>query len=463
MWTFLLHAFGKRVWAWLFIIVVGLLVLFAPSPFANSQSNTASEVLVLTLNDEVVSPITADYIRRGLQQASERQAKAVVIQLDTPGGLLASTHEIVKQELNAAVPVIVYVAPAGARAGSAGVFITLAAHVAAMAPSTRIGAAHPVDVNGKWPSGPEGEKGAAGEESVMSQKVLNDTVAGIRAIAKARGRNEDFAVRAVTKSVSLTAEEAQKEGVVDLVAESLPSLLTALEGRTVTVQGKSQVLQLESARVVDYTFSTRERFLGILTHPFLAYILLMIGFYGLLFEVTHPGILFPGIAGAICLILALIGMQTLPVNLGGLGLIGLGLILFIAEVFTPAFGALFTGGFVAVVLGTLFLYQSEDPYLRQLAPVMTVVSSLLAGFTGLVLWKIMKARRIKAKDPYQKMIGQLGRVTLAIEPSRPGKVKVYGETWDAEAEEALSEGVEVKVVEVNPQDHRVLKVVRYTV
>ncbi len=457
MWQFLRQSFGRHVWIWLAVLLAGLIVLFSPSPFSRGQEapaghNTGQKVYLLQIDAEMISAITAQYIEQGIATADKNQAEAVIIQLDTPGGLLTSTHTIVKTILNAPVPVIVYVAPAGARAGSAGVFITMASHVAAMAPSTRIGAAHPVDVGGNWPDENEGQRNKAqpgGNQKAMSQKILNDTVAGIRAIAKARGRNEAWAVRAVTESVSITEEEALKENVIDLVATDVTDLLRKADGRTVVVDGARQTLQLQSAQLVEYAFTPRQQFLAILTNPLLAYFLLMIGFYGLLFEVTHPGFGLPGIAGGICLILALIGMQAMSINMAGLGFIALGLALFIVEVFTPTFGALFLGGLVCLVLGTLFIYQTGEPYLLGMVPYIVTLSLIIGALTGLLLWKVFKIQRVKAKNPFEKLVGEVGIVVVPIEPNRTeGKVRVYGEIWTAVSDVQIAEQSRIVVTAV---------------
>lgn len=480
MWKFVKGSFGRYTWLWLLIMFLGLVILFAPSPFARSQPEpdqtpagtvNTDEVYLLTLNDEIVSPITANYIKNGIEQAASRGAEIVVIQLDTPGGLLSSTHTIVKDILNAPLPVVVYVSPSGARAGSAGVFITMASHVAVMAPYTRIGAAHPVDIGGNWPAEDEpGDKTTADKPAPpgqnvsreMSRKILNDTIAGIRAISKARGRNTEWAVRAVTESASITAEEALEKNVIDVIAPDMSSVLRQIDGRTVTVQEKPHTIALEAPQVVTYDFTPRQKFLNTLAHPLVAYFLLMIGFYGLLFEVTHPGLGVSGIVGGICLVLALIGMQAMSVNLAGLGLIFLGLVLFIAEVFTPTFGGLFLGGLACLILGTLFLYQSQEPYLMQAVPFMVGVAVLLGSLTGFLLFKVMKAYRKKSPSPYEKLLGQLGRVLVEIHPGHTGKVRVFGEIWDAESAEHLASDTEIQVVAVDHQSgSTVLKVERF--
>ncbi len=472
IWRFLKQSFGKRLWYWLSVLFLGILIILAPSPFANGESAPTqasakhSLVYVLKLENQTISPVTAAYIRQGIQLANKDGASVVVIELDTPGGLLNSTHDIVKDILNAPLPIVVYVSPRGARAASAGVFITLSANIAAMAPFTHIGAAHPVDMNGNWPVSPPKTgkvKPAQGSPSdVMSEKILNDTVAWMRSIAKDRGRNSDWAVKAVTQSFSLTSDEALKAHVVDLIASDLPALLQEINGRQVEIQGKSMVIQLQAPQVVVYPFSVHQKLLDILTHPLLAYLLLMLGFYGLFFEITHPGVLLPGLLGGICLILGLMGMQALSINMAGLGLILLGMILFVAEIHAPSFGAWFVSGFVCLMLGTFLLYQTGDPYVRHVIPGIVTISSLFGIATGFFLWKILKVYRRKAKGPYDKLIGEFGQVVSSIEPGHHGKVRVWGEFWDAASQELLLAGTDIRVEALDPEDTSLLKVVRRT-
>lgn len=462
---------------WLSIFLAGLLGL-SGAPGLSQPTETSSRerdiVYLLTLDDAMISPVTAEYIAKGIEEAARNNAEALVIELDTPGGLLSSTHTIVKNILNAPLPVLVYVAPAGARAGSAGTFITLSAHVAAMEPSTRIGAAHPVDISGNWP--PDGKEAEENEKSVpsdtgkafsrpeqgtMSRKIMNDTIASIRVIARKHGRNEAWAVKAVTESASITAEEAVEKHVVDLLASDVGTLLNQAHGRTVKVLDKPVTLDLDSPSIRNYEFSTREQILSVLTHPMLSYLLLMVGFYGILFEVTHPGVGVAGLTGLVCLVLAMIGMQALAINYAGLGLIVLGLVLFAAELFTPSFGLMLGGGVVCTVLGTLLIYQTGEPFLLEVVPYMVGTTVLLAALTAVALRYIVKTYRKKPQGVREKLVGQIGRVTQEIAPDRRGKVRVYGEIWTAEAEEALEKGTEIRVEGIHQHDTKVLTVTRH--
>ncbi len=469
----------RKPWAilrlifWLALFVCGAMMVFnsgnpslAQEMDSFQKSDETHPIYVLELDDEIISPITAEYIRKGIGEAADAEASLVVLQLDTPGGLLSSTHRIVKDILNADVPVVVYVSPAGARAGSAGVFVTMAGHVAAMDPSSHIGAAHPVDSNGEWPVGHKKLDGKGGSEStpsvaeakrVMSEKIMNDTVAAIRVLARSRHRNEDWAVRAVTESQSITADEALENNVVDILAPNLKTLLNQLEGRTVDVRGERQVLHLSNEEIVDYEFSTRQQVLGVLTHPLLSYILLMVGFYAIVFEVTHPGFGIPGIAGIICLILAMIGMQAMSINMAGVGLILVGMVMFIAEIFTPTFGMLLAGGIASIVFGTLLLYQTEEPFLREVIPYALSIALIMAGFTAFLLWKVIKVYRKEADDPLDKLVLKSGRVVKVITPEKNGKIRVIGEIWEAECSEPLEKDAKVKVLSID-KERRILTV-----
>jgi membrane-bound serine protease (ClpP class) len=451
----------------------------AQPPSENAETAARQDsVYLLTLNDDMISPITAEYIQQGIDEAYNNQAAAVVIQLDTPGGLLSSTHSILKTILNAPIPVMVYVAPAGARAGSAGVFITMAAHVAAMHPTSHIGAAHPVDVSGNWPVSPEEEREQSSESErkdgetpkepskeggrqVMSEKILNDTIATMRVLAKTRGRNEDWAVRAITESATLTAPEALEKNVIDIVAPDVYTLIQQANGRTVEMNAGRMTIQLESPSIVTFEFSKRQQFLAVLTHPVLVYLLLMLGFYGLFYEITNPGFGVPGIAGIVCLTLALIGMQNIPINMAGLGLLAVGIILFIVEIFTPAFGILFAGGVLCLLLGTLFLYQSSEPYLMSLMPYLLGTVVALTALTGFLVFKIMKVQRNKPTDPLQKLVGQVGQVVAPIEPPELGKVFVFGETWNATSQTPLAHGQRVRVTGFEQISPTVLTVIPF--
>jgi membrane-bound serine protease (ClpP class) len=365
----------------------------------------------------------------------------LVIQLDTPGGLLDSTRSIVKNLLAAPVPVIVYVAPSGASATSAGVFVTLAAHVAAMAPGTTIGAAHPVT-------------GQGGDiEGEMGKKVENFAAAFGESIAERRGRNVEWAERAVRESVSITEVEAAATNVIDLVAGSIDELLNRCQGRVVQVGSAERTLDFSSAKtaggqvvIVDVPMTFRQRVLSVITHPNIAYLLMMAGMLGLYMEMSNPGVVFPGVVGAICLLLALLAMQVLPVNSTAVLLILLGMAFLIAELFMPSFGILGLGGLLALTLGSLFLYTRES----QLAVDPSLVMATLALFglaLALVAFVLVRDRRRRSVTGAEGLIGEAGVTVGVVHGS--GKVKVHGEIWNAISKERIEPDrpVEVEAVE----------------
>lgn len=416
----------------------------------------------IRLDDEVINPIAVEYIESSIRKSEKDGAAALIIELDTPGGLLTSTRKIVKSIMNADVPILVYVAPSGARAGSAGVFITLAAHVAAMAPSTNIGAAHPVSLRDKrstsdtWRdlikslTGKDEKKGVEkGDESsldAMDKKVLNDTEAWVRSIADFRGRNEEWAIKAVSESVSATEKEAREEDVIDVVAADAKELLSEANGRPAMMPSGTKKIETEGAVIIDLPMSLRLKWLNVLAHPNIAYILLMLGFYGLLFEFTHPGIGFPGIAGAICLVLAFFGLQVLPTNYAGVALIVMAIILFIAEVKVTSYGLLTLGGLVSLFFGSLILFASPYEYMRVSVPlVLAFVAATLVITIGLA-YLVIRSHRRKARTGREGLLGERGEVRDI--DGEHVKVFVHGEIWDAECEHEVTVGDKIEVVQV---------------
>jgi membrane-bound serine protease (ClpP class) len=385
--------------------------------------------------DGMINPAVADFIGKSIVRASTENAAVLVIQLDTPGGMLSSTRGIVKDVLAAPLPVVVYVAPSGAGAGSAGVFITMAAHVAAMAPGTSIGAAHPVGGQG------EDIKGTMGE------KVENFTASFSEAIARQRGRNVEWAVKAVRQSVSVAAEEAAKLKVVDMVARDLDEVLGKIEGRTVEIGGEKRVVHVKPAEVRTYEMRPSQRVLAVLADPNIAYLLMMAGILGLYIEFTHPGVIFPGVAGGICLLLALTAMQVLPVNYGALALIVLGVALLVAEAFLPTFGVVGVGGAVAFLLGSLFLFDGAG---EELEVARTLIFGAVAGlglFTMIVGVLIARRGRVPARLGVEGMIGAIGMARDRLAPQ--GTVLVHGEYWTAETEQTIDPGTPVEVTGID--------------
>ena len=431
----------------------------------------AAHVNVIELDNQIISPVTQQYIVDAIERSESDGAVCLVIKLDTPGGLLESTRAIVKRMMNAKVPIAVYVAPSGSRAGSAGVFITLAAHVAAMAPSTNIGAAHPVVAGeGGGPvrrlvkritraaedEGPKKSKAAdkKSEEEVveeteldpMSEKIINDTVAWVTAIAKARGRNEAWAAKAVTHSVSITETDAVKERIVDLIAADVPDLLAKIDGRNVELAGAPVELHTAKAEIVSVPMSKRQLFLAIITNPNIAYLLMLLGTLGLIFEFTHPGIAFPGIAGLICVLLALYAFQTLPVNYVAVALILLGVGLLIAEIKIVSHGLLAVGGVIALTLGSLMLFESPDPTLHVSLQVIVPTVATLAGIILFVVQRALSAQRHRVTTGAQGLIGTMGVARTALTPD--GMVFVRGELWSATSSKTVPEGMKVRVTKI---------------
>lgn len=385
--------------------------------------------------DGVINPVAAEYVAAALEAAGERGAEALILKLDTPGGLDASMRTIVKAVLASEVPVVVYIAPTGARAASAGVFITLAAHRAAMAPGTNIGAAHPVALGG----GPMDEE--------MKRKVENDAAAYIKSLAERRGRNAQWAEDAVRKSVSATEREALGLKLIDAIAPDLPSLLDQLHGLEVVTTAGTRRLATKGAEVVEYPMGLRLRVLAALSDPNVAYILMLIGIYGLIFELSNPGAIFPGVVGGIALILAFYAFQTLPINYAGLLLIGLAVLFFLAELAVPSYGLLTVGGVTALTLGSLMLVRGDLPGFGLSWSVVAPAVILTALFFGVMLRYAWRSQRAATTTGVEGLIGAIAVAKTSIAPR--GSVVLHGELWDATSAEAIAadEPVEVTAVE----------------
>lgn len=406
-----------------FMLAVGLPVL--------SQERTVN---VLTI-ESAITPITVKLIQRAVEKSVEEGAEALVIQLNTPGGLVASTWKINSMLLNADLPVIVYVAPSGARAASAGMFITYAAHVAAMASGTSIGAAHPV------------EGGGGKMDSTMSEKVTNDAVANVRSAAVKRGRNADWAEQAVRKSVSIPEYEALKLKVIDAVADNLSQLLEKIDGRKVQLPLGERTLKTKGAAIVHVKSNVFDRILEVIVDPTIAYVLMTIGLLGLYFEFSNPGAILPGVIGGISLILAFFAFQALPINYAGVLLILLAMILFILEVKFPSHGILTIGGVVAMFLGSIMLINSSAPYMKISLSVIISTVGATAAFFLFAVGAGLRAQKLQATTG---MEGMVGMVAVATEPLAPeGLVRVAGEIWKARL--ALATG-EAAAEKVNPNE-----------
>jgi membrane-bound serine protease (ClpP class) len=395
----------------------------------------------LIVIDGSINPAVDAFIRESLAATKADGAEALVIQLDTPGGLLTSTKSIVKELLGAPVPVIVYVAPGGASATSAGVFVTLAAHVAAMAPGTTIGAAHPVAAGGRDIGGEGG--------SAMGEKIENFAVSFVQSIAERRGRNVKWAEDAVRKSVSITENEALESNVVDLVAPDLRSLLAQAAGREVQVEtGKVTLVLGPDTQVTRLEMRLKHRVLNVIADPNIAYLLFMAGLLGLYFEFSNPGTIFPGVVGGICLLLALTAFQVLPINATGILLILFGLALLLAEVFMPSFGVLGIGGITAFVLGSLLLFDADDPGVRVNRPIIGAAALTVSAFILAVGYLVARTQLGHARTGKEGLVGEVGVALERLDPA--GGIFVHGERWTAVSEAPVDAGGRVEVVQVEP-------------
>jgi membrane-bound serine protease (ClpP class) len=412
--------------------------------------------------DGAIGPPATHYVEQGIEEAAMRGAEIVILRMDTPGGLDTSMREIIKNIIASPVPVASYVAPSGARAASAGTYILYASHIAAMAPGTNLGAATPVQLGGgpageptqpEQPASEDGGEDAAGESADDSEtpkrhpdigdKALNDAIAYIRGLAQLRGRNEEWAEKAVSEAASLPANDALAENVIDLVARDVDALLAAIDGREVEVAGGTHTLETADLEVVAFEPDWQTRILTVITDPNIAYILLMIGTYGLLLEFYSPGAIVPGVVGAICLLIGLYALHILPINYAGLGLIALGIALMVAEIFAPSFGALGIGGIVALVVGSVMLIETDVPGFGISPWLIGSVSIVGGGSLLLVAGLILKSRRRAAVSGAAHMEGK--RASVLNWSRGEGRVRVHGEIWHARGPDRLRRGDRVRV------------------
>lgn len=405
--------------------------------FLLSVSGLAQTPLVISARlDGAINPAAAEFIDKAIKTAEERQAQCVIIQLNTPGGLLKSTRVIVSRILEANVPVVVYVSPSGSQSASAGVFITLAAHVAVMATGTNIGAAHPVSLQGE-------------QDSVMMEKATNDAAAFIRTIAEKRKRNLAWAEEAVRKSISITENEALEKKVIDFVAKNMDDLLNQLDGRSIELLNRTVTIRTAGATVEQLEMGWSERILDILSDPNIAYILFMLGVYGLLFELYNPGSILPGVVGVISLILAFYSLHTLPINYAGLALIIFAIILFIAEIKVTSYGMLTVGGVISLLLGSMMLIRSESglEFIEISWSIIIATTAVTLVFFLFVLGLGLKAQRRKPTTGIEGIIGEIGEALTVLNPT--GQVRVHGEIWNAESVSGkISKGERVRVTGV---------------
>ena len=427
----------SRLFPFILFLLLFLFSIFSLRPFAAGPQVSLVKVA------GAINPAVSDYLLRNLKESAARGDTLLLIEMDTPGGLDSSMREIVKGILASPVTVAVYVAPSGARAASAGAVIALSAHIAAMAPGTNIGAAHPVAI-GEQP------------DKVMSEKLLNDAEAYVEGIAGKRGRNIEIAKKMVRESISIPAEKALAENVIDLVASDRRDLINKLEGREITAAGREIVLRLKGAELVPHEMGLREKILDAIGNPNVAYVLMMIGMMGLFFELSNPGVILPGVIGGISLILALFAFQTLPVNYAGVLLIILAIILFIAEIKIVSHGMLTVGGVIAMILGSLMLFESPEPYLRLSWSVILPTVLLTTLFFGFAVAKVIKAYKRRPVTGGEGLTGEEGRADTDIMPE--GKVFVRGEYWDAESPERIIKGEKVVVTAVDGMRLKVRKI-----
>ena len=421
---------------------------------------TASAGMVAQISlDGPIGPAAAEYFDDASQRAAADGARAIVLRLDTPGGLSDSMRQIISSMLASKLPVLVYVAPAGARAASAGTYILYAGQIAAMAPATHLGAATPVSLGGGTPmpvpkasSKPAAASSTAADEAspaggdAETEKGLNDAIAYIRSLAQLRGRNAAWAERAVRGAATLTADEAVQQHVVDFVAADVADLLAKADGRTVQVGGHSVTLQLSGASVRDYAPGARTRFLAIITNPTIAYLLLLGGIFGLVLEATHPGVMLPGIAGAISLLIGLYALQLLPVNYAGLALMALGIGLLVGEAVQPTMGALGLGGIAAFVLGSTMLMKADVPGYSVNLGVIGGLAVTAAALLGLLVWVIFRARRTRAFSGDAALLSDTGELLEPVAADGESWVMLHGERWRVRCTAALPAGAAVRVV-----------------
>ena len=414
----------------LLFLFVGLLFAILCAP--GSSRARSAEIRQLRVA-ATINPVTAAFITGQIEQANRQKDRAILIQLDTPGGLDSAMRKIIQAELSSEIPVIVYIAPKGARAASAGTLITLAADFAAMAPGTNIGAAHPVAIGGdNQPDNP------------MIKKALNDAAAYARSLAQQRGRNQDWAEAAVRKSVSISAEEAVNLSVVDLIADDTKNLLNKLTGYQYIRNGKPLTFSAAGAELIPVEMNWRQKILNTISHPNIAYLLLMLGILGIFFEIAQPGVILPGVIGVIAILLAFFGLSTLPVDYVGVLLILLAFILFILEIKITSYGMLSIGGIIAMIFGSLILIDSSEPYLQISRAVIAATVAVTAGFFLFAVSMVVKTQRRPAVSGQEGMIGETGTVVKAI--NGRGSVFVHGEYWQARAAEPIAAGTEVEVV-----------------
>ncbi|MGK2905821.1 MAG: NfeD family protein [Desulfuromonadales bacterium] len=420
-----------------YISVLLIMLLISSALLLSAEEATVPAQIRVIRVAGIINPVLADFITAELTAANDGNAEAFLIELDTPGGFDTSMRTIIQQILGSRIPVIVYVYPSGARAASAGALITLAADFAAMAPGTNIGAAHPVSIG-------IGGSDDNGQGKVMMDKVVNDAVAYARSLADQRGRNRDWAEQVVRESVSTPAQEALELKVIDLIAADESALLKELDGRTYLRSGQTHRFETQGLVLSYDEMNWRQEIFNTISNPNVAYMLLMLGILGFFFEISQPGVILPGAIGALALLLAFLGFQTLPVNyIGGL-LILLAIILFILEVKVVSYGMLTVGGLIALTFGSLILLDSPAPYLQISRAVIAATVAVCGGFISLVLLFVVRVQKRRYFSGLEGMVGERGQAITALEPG--GRVYVHGEYWDARSEQPISAGSVIEIV-----------------
>jgi len=460
----------KRLVVLLVLIAIGILLLMvstqvqdnsflsieaAQSPIASSTGNNDDEFIhsgskpvawLLRING-AIGPATSDYLTSNLAAAAAAKARVLVLAIDTPGGLDSAMREIIRSILDSPVPVVSYVSPQGARAASAGTYILYASHIAVMAPATNLGAATPVQIGGGMGMpelGKPGDKAGDAAESAqdtasaMENKVINDAVAYIRSLAELRGRNIEWAEQAVREASSLPAHEALEMNVIDLMADDVADLLQKIDGRQVTIHGQTFELDTASIVIKQVNPDWRNRFLSVITDPNVAYILMLIGIYGLFLEFYNPGGIIPGVAGAIALLIALYAFQVLPINYAGLALIGLGITLMVMEAFVPSTGILGIGGVIAFVIGSVILMDTESESFQIALPLIIAVAAFSVFLLVIIVGMLMRSRRVALVSGDSAMLSEMAEVIEDF--AEKGMVRVHGELWQAVSERPVKKG-----------------------
>ncbi|MDH5369325.1 MAG: nodulation protein NfeD [Gammaproteobacteria bacterium] len=430
--------------------VLSLLFLAGALLITASANNINNSVFQLTIND-AIGPATDDYVEKAIETATLQQTALIVIRMDTPGGLDSAMRSIIKNITNSSVPIVVYVAPTGARAASAGTYILYASHIAAMAPGTNLGAATPVQIGispSDFQKGKDKEdKSGTDDKDTLQRKIINDAVAYIRGLAQLRNRNQEWAEKAVREAASLPAADALKKNVIDIIATSTADLLKQVDGREVLVKGKKHRLKTAGLSIKEINPDWRSRLLSVITNPNIAYILMLIGIYGLVLEFYNPGAIVPGTIGAICLLLAMYAFQLLPINYAGMGLILLGIALMVAEAFEPSFGMLGIGGVVAFIFGSIILMDTDAPGFGIDISLIATFAVTSVVFLVFVVGIAVKARRRPIVSGMEEL---LGNEALVIEDfEKKGRVNIHSENWSAFCDTPLHKGQYVKVTGIN--------------